>query len=82
MNNSDYEDTMALNKSKKKLILSLKIQIIGIYILLDLILWYLFLWFSLYDKHAFPFYGVKIVFAIIAFILFLRYCNQWAKGKK
>ena len=47
---------MALNKSKKKLILSLKIQIIGIYILLDLILWYLFLWFSLYDKHAFPFY--------------------------
>jgi len=73
---------MALNKSKKKLILSLKIQIIGIYILLDLILWYLFLWFSLYDKHAFPFYGVKIVFAIIAFILFLRYCNQWAKGEK
>lgn len=73
---------MALNKSKKKLILSLKIQIIGIYILLDLILWYLFLWFSLYDKHAFPFYGVKIVFAIIAFILFLRYCNKWAKGEK
>ena len=73
---------MALNKSKKKLILSLKIQIIGIYILLDLILLYLFLWFSLYDKHAFPFYGVKIVFAIIAFILFLRYCNQWAKGEK
>ena len=73
---------MALNKSKKKLILLLKIQIIGIYILLDLIFWYLFLWFSLYNKSAFPFYGIKIVFAIIAIILFLRFCNQWGKGKQ
>ena len=73
---------MALNKSKKNLILLLKIQIIGIYILLDLIFWYLFLWFSLYNKSSFPFYGIKIVFAIIAIILFLKFCNQWGKGKQ
>lgn len=73
---------MALNKSKKNLILSLKIQIIGIYALLDLILWYFFMWFSIYEKSAFPFYGVKILFAIIAFILFLSYCKKWERGEK
>ncbi len=73
---------MALNKSKKKLILSLKVQIIGIYVLLDLILWYFFMWFSIYEKSAFPFYGVKILFAIIAFILFLSYLKKMEKGIK
>lgn len=73
---------MALNKSKKNLILLFKIQIIGIYVLLDLILWYFFMWFSIYGKSAFPFYGVKILFAIIAFILFLSYCKKWANGVK
>lgn len=73
---------MALNKSKKNLILLLKIQIIGIYVLLDLILWYFFMWFSIYGKSEFPFYGVKILFAIIAFILFLSYCKKWANGVK
>lgn len=73
---------MALDKSKRNLILILKIQIIGIYIALDLVFWYYFIWNSLYSKMSFPFYGVKILFAIIAFILFLSFCNKLERGKK
>ena len=73
---------MALDKSKKNLILILKIQIIGIYIALDLVFWYFFIWNSIYNKSAFPFYGIKIVFALIAFALFLNRCSKFEKGEK
>ena len=73
---------MALSKSKKNLFLILKIEIIFIYILLDLVLWYFFIWNSIYNKSAFPFYGFKILFAIIGFILFLSFFNKLEKGKK
>ena len=73
---------MALDKSKKNLMRALKIQIISIYILFDLVLWYFFIWYSIYNKSTFPFYGVKILFAIIAFILFLNFCKNLEDGKK
>lgn len=73
---------MTLDKYKKNMSLSLKIQIMSIYVLLDLILWYFFMHFSLYGEFGVPFYGVKILFAIIVFILLSRYLKRWERGEK
>ena len=73
---------MALSKSKRNLIRMIKIQIISIYILCDLAIWYSFIWFFIYNKSAFPIYGIKILFMIVFFILFLSFCRKWEKGEK
>ena len=73
---------MALSKSKRNLIRMIKIQIISIYILCDLAIWYSFIWFFIYNKSGLPFYGIKILFMIVFFILFLSFCRKWEKGEK
>ena len=73
---------MALSKSKRNLIRMIKIQIISIYILCDLAIWYSFIWFFIYNKSGLPFYGIKILFMVVSFILFLSFCRKWEKGEK
>ena len=73
---------MALSKSKRNLIRTIKIQILSIYILCDLVLWYSFIWFFIYNKSAFPIYGIKILLAIISAVIFFRFCKKWEKGEK
>ena len=73
---------MALDKSKKNLLLSLKIQVILIYVLLDLAGWYSFIWYSIYNKSAFPFCGIKLLFDIISIVIFLRFCKRYERGEK
>lgn len=73
---------MALDKSKRNLLLSLKIQVILIYVLLDLAGWYSFIWYSIYNKSAFPFCGIKLLFDIISIVIFLRFCKRYERGEK
>ena len=72
---------MALDKSKRNLILSLKIQVMLIYVLLDLAGWYIFIWYSIYNKSTFPFYGIKLLFDIISIVIFLRFCKRYERGE-
>ncbi|TKZ35468.1 hypothetical protein EZH24_05160, partial [Brachyspira catarrhinii] len=73
---------MALSKSKRNLIRMIKIQILSIYILCDFAIWYSFIWFFIYNKSGLPFYGIKILFMVVSFILFLSFCRKWEKGEK
>lgn len=66
---------MASEKIKKHVSRRLKILTIPIYLLIDIVIWNIALFF-IYGEVS-PIYGVKILFAAISFIFFFKYLRMW-----
>ena len=58
---------MAVDKFQHKIIFSLKMQLIFTYIIVNLPIWYLILYFFVYS-HKIPFFGIKIIAAIFSVV--------------
>ena len=70
---------MAVDKSQQKIIFSLKMQLIFTYIIVNLPIWYLILYFFVYS-HKIPFFGIKIIAAIFSVVSILKYFDIWKNG--
>ena len=70
---------MAVDKSQQKIIFSLKMQLIFTYIIVNLPIWYLILYFFVYS-HKIPFFGIKIIATIFSVISILKYFDIWKNG--
>ena len=71
---------MASEKIKLHVIRRLKILTIPIYLLVDIVIWNIALFFVY--KEIPPIYGLKIVFSAIAFIFFFKYVKMWNNGSE
>ena len=70
---------MAVDKSQQKIIFSLKMQLIFTYIIINLPIWYLILYFFVYS-HKIPFFGIKIVATLFSIVSILKYFDIWING--
>lgn len=66
---------MASDKIKQHVIRRLKILTIPIYLLVDIVIWNIALFFIY--KEVPPIYGLKILFSAISFIFFFKYLKMW-----
>lgn len=66
---------MVLEKLKQHVISRLKVFTIPIYLLIDIVVWNVILFFIY--KEIPQIYGIKIIFAIISFIFFFKYLKRW-----
>lgn len=66
---------MTPEKIKQHVIRRLKILTIPIYLLIDIIMWNIALYFIYKDIP--PVYGIKILFSVVSFILFFKYLKMW-----
>ncbi len=67
---------MTSEKIKKHSIRRLIIVTIPIYLLIDIIIWNVALFF-IYGRSIPHVYGVKIIFSVVAFIFFFKYLRMW-----
>lgn len=70
---------MAVDKFQQKIIFSLKMQLIFTYIIVNLPIWYIILYFFVYS-HKIPFFGIKIIATIFSVISILKYFDIWKNG--
>ncbi|WIH87435.1 methyl-accepting chemotaxis protein [Brachyspira pilosicoli] len=70
---------MAVDKFQHKIIFSLKMQLIFTYIIVNLPIWYIILYFFIYS-HKIPFFGIKIIATIFSVISILKYFDIWKNG--
>ncbi|MBW5382721.1 methyl-accepting chemotaxis protein, partial [Brachyspira pilosicoli] len=70
---------MAVDKFQHKIIFSLKMQLIFTYIIVNLPIWYIILYFFIYS-HKIPFLGIKIIATIFSVISILKYFDIWKNG--
>lgn len=70
---------MAVDKFQHKIIFSLKMQLIFTYIIINLPIWYLILYFFVYS-HKIPFYGIKIIATVFSVVSILKYFEIWKSG--
>ena len=70
---------MAVEKPQQKIIFSLKMQLIFTYIIVNLPIWYIILYFFVYS-HKIPFYGIKIIAAVFSVVSILKYFDIWKNG--
>ena len=66
---------MGLDKLKQHVISRLKVFTIPIYLLIDIVVWNVILFFIY--KEIPQIYGIKIIFAIVSFIFFFKYLKRW-----
>ncbi|MDO6993988.1 methyl-accepting chemotaxis protein [Brachyspira innocens] len=66
---------MVLDKLKQHVISRLKVFTIPIYLLIDIVVWNVILFFIY--KEVPQIYGIKIIFAIVSFIFFFKYLKRW-----
>lgn len=70
---------MAVEKPQQKTIFSLKMQLIFTYIIINLPIWYIILYFFVYS-HKIPFYGIKIIATVFSVVSILKYFEIWQNG--
>ncbi|MEI0530530.1 methyl-accepting chemotaxis protein [Brachyspira pilosicoli] len=70
---------MAVDKYQQKIIFSLKMQLIFTYIIINLPIWYLILYFFVYS-HKIPFFGIKIIATVFSVVSILKYFDIWKNG--
>ena len=71
---------MASEKIKLHVIRRLRILTIPLYLLVDIVIWNITLFFIY--KEIPPIYGLKIVFSAISFIFFFKYLKMWKSNSE
>ncbi|PCG20702.1 methyl-accepting chemotaxis protein [Brachyspira sp. G79] len=66
---------MGVDKIKQHVISRIKVFTIPIYLLIDIVVWNVILFFIY--KEIPQIYGIKIIFAIVSFIFFFKYLKRW-----
>ena len=71
---------MVLDKLKQHVISRLKFFIIPIYIIIDIVLWNMYMY--LIYKDFLPVYGIKIILAVVSFIFLFKFLKKWKSNSE